>query len=464
MKKIKWQKWVSREGVDMTTLFEVDRGFYGLLKEYLGKTEEIFFTTFRNKVFTHYIRFDHRKYGRFLYKKYFKNEKSIKKFIKEGNAILRLARDNANSLNIKFSKKTDKGVLLVKTLNELIEEFAPVNYFYSIMRFVAVEAWQEDFQEVLDRIVRHNKPTIKIDEITETLCKPWRQTSIDVMRDKLASGEPIDLIKKQYQFLRSWSLVWYEPISKKWVLSLTENKAKRRNKKLVSYRKAMALLKPSASERRFLSMTPYFIYIKDWGDDLRRMQVFYWSFLFDKIARYLNVPREDLGYLTFEEIMKAVRKGVVNKRLVNNRRLGLCIVTSGPKRISMKVLSGSKIYKYRKIIRDLENTAMSSSVQGLVAQKGKVKATAFVIKSAEDLNKFPKNAVLISVSTHPNYLSAMCKAAAIVTNEGGVACHAAIVARELGKPCIVGTKIATKVFKDGDLVEVDANRGVVRKI
>lgn len=56
----------------------------------------------------------------------------------------------------------------------------------------------------------------------------------------------------------------------------------------------------------------------------------------------------------------------------------------------------------------------------------------------------------------------MQKAAAFVTNEGGIICHAAIVARELGKPCIVGTKIATKVLKDGDYVEVDANKGVVR--
>jgi pyruvate,water dikinase len=49
-----------------------------------------------------------------------------------------------------------------------------------------------------------------------------------------------------------------------------------------------------------------------------------------------------------------------------------------------------------------------------------------------------------------------------VTDEGGVTCHAAIVAREMKKPCIIGTKIATKVLKDGDLVEVDANKGVVK--
>jgi pyruvate,water dikinase len=56
----------------------------------------------------------------------------------------------------------------------------------------------------------------------------------------------------------------------------------------------------------------------------------------------------------------------------------------------------------------------------------------------------------------------MQKAAAFVTDEGGLGCHAAIISRELKKPCIVGTKIATKVLKDGNLVVVDANKGTVK--
>jgi pyruvate,water dikinase len=58
----------------------------------------------------------------------------------------------------------------------------------------------------------------------------------------------------------------------------------------------------------------------------------------------------------------------------------------------------------------------------------------------------------------------MRRAVAIITNEGGLLSHAAIMSREFGKPCIVGTKIATKVLKNGDMVEVDADKGIVRKI
>ena len=66
--------------------------------------------------------------------------------------------------------------------------------------------------------------------------------------------------------------------------------------------------------------------------------------------------------------------------------------------------------------------------------------------------------------TSPDYVPAMQRAAAIVTDEGGITSHAAIVARELGLPCIVGTVHATKSLKNGDRVEVDAFTGVVRKI
>ena len=66
--------------------------------------------------------------------------------------------------------------------------------------------------------------------------------------------------------------------------------------------------------------------------------------------------------------------------------------------------------------------------------------------------------------TMPDYVPAMNMAAGFVTDEGGLSCHAAIVAREMKKPCVIGTKTATKKIKDGDLIEVDANNGVVRII
>ena len=78
------------------------------------------------------------------------------------------------------------------------------------------------------------------------------------------------------------------------------------------------------------------------------------------------------------------------------------------------------------------------------------------------MNKMNKGDILVSIATDPDIVPAMKKAAAIVTEQGGVTSHAAIVSRELRIPCVIGTKIATKVLKDNDLVEVDATKGIIK--
>ncbi len=117
------------------------------------------------------------------------------------------------------------------------------------------------------------------------------------------------------------------------------------------------------------------------------------------------------------------------------------------------------------IIKELEPKLNFNEIKGSIAfrglQLGKVRLVS--TRSANKV-KFNPGEILVSVSTSPIYLPLMRKAGAIVTDEGGLTSHAAILARELKKPTVIGTKIATKVLKDGDVVEVDANKGIVRKI
>lgn len=101
-------------------------------------------------------------------------------------------------------------------------------------------------------------------------------------------------------------------------------------------------------------------------------------------------------------------------------------------------------------------------ITGQVACSGKVTGSVKILLKKDDMVNFREGEVLVSYMTMPAFMPAMQKAAAFVTDEGGITCHAAIVARELKKPCIIGTRIATKVLKDGDLVEVDAENGIVR--
>jgi len=100
----------------------------------------------------------------------------------------------------------------------------------------------------------------------------------------------------------------------------------------------------------------------------------------------------------------------------------------------------------------------------MVASKGCIRGKVKVLSSYKDTDKVKKGEILVASMTTPDYILAMEKAAAFVTDEGGITCHAAIIAREFGVPCIVGTKIATKVLKDGDFVEVDGKSGIIKKI
>ena len=103
-------------------------------------------------------------------------------------------------------------------------------------------------------------------------------------------------------------------------------------------------------------------------------------------------------------------------------------------------------------------------LKGQIGYRGKVRGTVRVLFRREQVGEIKEGEILVSPMTTPDFLSAMHKAAAFVTDEGGITCHAAIVAREMKKPCVIGTKIATQVLKDGDMVEVDAENGVVRVI
>ena len=102
--------------------------------------------------------------------------------------------------------------------------------------------------------------------------------------------------------------------------------------------------------------------------------------------------------------------------------------------------------------------------RGTPASPGKGRGRVSVVNVLADAPKMRQGDVLVSVATTPDLVPAMKKAVAIVTSEGGVTCHAAIVSRELGVPCVVGVRNIHKMLRDGDEVEVDASNGVVKLI
>lgn len=109
-------------------------------------------------------------------------------------------------------------------------------------------------------------------------------------------------------------------------------------------------------------------------------------------------------------------------------------------------------------------SAHAQELKGRTAYPGNTQGHVRIINKIEHSKKFKQGEILVSINTNPSLTPIIKKCGAIVTDEGGLACHASIIARELKIPCVVGTGHATHVLKDGDLVEVDATKGIVRII
>ncbi|MCX6780388.1 MAG: PEP-utilizing enzyme, partial [Candidatus Magasanikbacteria bacterium] len=179
-----------------------------------------------------------------------------------------------------------------------------------------------------------------------------------------------------------------------------------------------------------------------------------------EIARRFFITEKQVRFMTVSEIKDMLINDKYDEAELLERTK-FCVYYA--ERDAEKIFVGDEA---REIMKSIEkevdiNISELKGESGCVGYaKGKVK----IIIRAEDMNKMEEGDILVSIATDPDIVPAMKKAAGIITEQGGVTSHAAIVSRELGIPCVIGTKIATKVFKDGDMVEVDANNGVVRKI
>src|SRR3989338_2333663 len=220
------------------------------------------------------------------------------------------------------------------------------------------------------------------------------------------------------------------------------------------------LLKPSKSEWQFLTLAPYIIFFKDWRDDVRRFHAYAWAFLFEELGKQFHCHPFDLGYLTLEEVEESISTGKLPVEKIVQRKNSPFVLTGNGS--NLKIFVTDIPQRYKKIREHVENSRETNMVSGVIAQKGTAVGEVIIINSFHDIKKVGEGQILVANTTHPDYLPAMQRAAAFVTNEGGVISHAAIVAREMKKPCIVNTKFATKVFQNGDRVEVDAERGIVR--
>lgn len=222
-------------------------------------------------------------------------------------------------------------------------------------------------------------------------------------------------------------------------------------------------IKLSSSTAKLAKLCAEFAYLRVWRSAIIYRAGWRVEELLAEPLRRIGWPADYLPYVSWHELLhiaKATRAVVTAQELVQRRKFNATLWW----RTRLYILSGRQWEKAvtTKIIG--RNIKKTSEVRGVTAFRGKVTGRAVLVLSTKDLWAVKRGDIMVAVMTFPQFVPAMEKAAAFVTDEGGILCHAAIVSREMKKPCIIGTKMATKLFKTGDLIEVDAHSGVVRRI
>lgn len=188
-------------------------------------------------------------------------------------------------------------------------------------------------------------------------------------------------------------------------------------------------------------------------------------FLRNWIGQHLlqfSYPSEWIKLLSIEEILSMTKDGTIPpKEDIEKRSHGYIFIDG-----KINTIDDFNAYLLTQgLKRDNEDTSVCICKGTVACRGGKIHGNVKTLMNSTEVSNFTgDNLILVTPMTSPEYLPAMKKSLAIVTDEGGLTCHAAIIARELNIPCVIGTKNATRIFKDGDVVEVDANNGIIKKI
>ncbi len=166
------------------------------------------------------------------------------------------------------------------------------------------------------------------------------------------------------------------------------------------------------------------------------------------IAENLGLTRDELVLLTYDEVMAALANEAIPPAEQLHRRRDHGFTCS--------VSNGAFTIEAAAPLPSVEDPDIHLPLSGTTACAGQATGPARLVLSSADMGRVNRGDILVATMTTPDLMLAIEKCSAIVTDEGGLLCHAAIISRELQTPCVIGTSCATKAIKDGDCVTVVA--------
>ncbi|MFH0969532.1 MAG: PEP-utilizing enzyme [Patescibacteria group bacterium] len=487
-KKNKWQKY-TRENIYFNRIQPFLSGNRDLYAHYFSIPFGIHFYYSNNEMLEWYYE---RRWvfalGNNLIDNFCKNNQEAKKFRVNWNKLLKQARQESELILFEINlKKLSKKDLLIKFLKwiEAINNFQAIT---GIGVDFLDEALLVSLRKELARLIKNKNKFEEAFKIITTPIEPTYITKRDLeimalAREILKKNINSEKLKRSIKKIEDkfwWTSLGWNPGNKFGAKDIKQEIKKYLNDKNLENKYCQLkkfsqkikkdkqiLLRQIKPGRKFLDLARFFENLAVLHDERKEGQMKLIAagdeFLREIAKRKKELKFDDLLLLAPEEAADYFNKGnEKTNKILKARKKYICCWTTSTEYI---LKQGDEALKMRtKLFSQNENYNIKE-LKGLSASRGQAKANVKVGYSMLVLSKkFKVGDILVVPQTTPDFVPLMKKSAAVITDEGGATCHAAIISRELGIPCIVGTKIATQVLKDGDLVEVDANQGVVRII
>ncbi|PIY95625.1 MAG: hypothetical protein COY66_06300 [Candidatus Kerfeldbacteria bacterium CG_4_10_14_0_8_um_filter_42_10] len=322
------------------------------------------------------------------------------------------------------------------------------------------------------KVLKTQEQELKILRLASKAKKRKSKSSKEILSE---FGKELDEIRKEFDWLSfdicnsiGWNRKYYAKlVAEKLGFNINQKIRELANyeKKTESnYQKLIKKLHFTTQEQKAFQLVRNLGYYK-WARQYEFQKALYHlKFIQDELGGRFGLTQLESKYLLPEEYKQlAIRSEKLKIKAQKRLKNFLVIFSRNKKAIILEGQKAKNHFHHLKFVKDKVG-AKSKELKGMPAFSGKGTGMVRIINQKKDLSKMKKGDILVSVATSPDLLTAMKKASAIVTDEGGITCHAAIISRELKIPCVVGVKIATKALRDGDRVEVDANKGIIRKI
>lgn len=355
----------------------------------------------------------------------------------------------------------------VKAL-ELIENNASVEELTPVLEDFWRTAWVIEFYDPYGEKIAKEHLDLNDDELSVLFCSTFipkmQEEQLDLLKLALVDSPDFDSHYKEYYFIKaSWADApeySVEEIKEKVALlkEKSVNEIKAEIKKIedhyaeINVRKKEISSKLNKDEKK---IAYFFEKLTDWRDErkvyVQKTNCYLQKYLL-KISSEKNIPIKYLKFLNIYCLSE------VDLELLKKRH-EFCVDLMQDGKWTYLDSDGAR--KVAEVI-EAEFASSAKEVKGMCACRGHVKGPVCVVMNSEEFKDFKDGDVLVTACTRPEFAPLMKRAAAIVTDEGGITSHAAIVSRELGVPCVIGTQKATSIFKNGMMVDVDADNGIVK--